>query len=40
MTTPPAGVTRQMLHHLDLMETSFRIAGVLAGLIEGVVAEL
>jgi hypothetical protein len=30
----------QKLHHLEVMETAYRIAGELAGLIEGVVAEL
>jgi purine-nucleoside phosphorylase len=40
ITNPAAGVTLQKLHHLEVMETAYRIAGELAGLIEGVVAEL
>ena len=40
ITNPAAGVTLQKLHHLEVMETAFRIAGELAALIEGVVAEL
>jgi purine-nucleoside phosphorylase len=40
ITNPAAGVTLQKLHHLEVMETAYRIAGELAALIEGVVAEL
>jgi purine-nucleoside phosphorylase len=40
ITNPAAGVTSQKLHHLEVMETAYRIAGELAALIEGVVAEL
>jgi purine-nucleoside phosphorylase len=40
ITNPAAGVTLQKLHHLEVMETACRIAGELAALIEGVVAEL
>ena len=40
ITNPAAGITMQKLHHLEVMETAYRIAGELAGLIEGVVAEL
>jgi purine-nucleoside phosphorylase len=40
ITNPAAGVTMQKLHHLEVMETAYRIAGELATLIEGVVAEL
>jgi purine-nucleoside phosphorylase len=40
ITNPAAGVTMQKLHHLEVMETAYRIAGELAALIEGVVAEL
>jgi purine-nucleoside phosphorylase len=40
ITNPAAGVTARKLHHLEVMETAYRIAGELAELIEGVVAEL
>ncbi|HEX2635688.1 MAG TPA: purine-nucleoside phosphorylase [Gemmatimonadales bacterium] len=40
ITNPAAGITMQKLHHLEVMETAYRIAGELAGLIEGVAAEL
>jgi purine-nucleoside phosphorylase len=40
ITNPAAGVTPQKLHHLEVMEVAYRIAGELAALIEGVVAEL
>ena len=40
ITNPAAGVTLQRLHHLEVMEMASRIAGELAALIEGVVAEL
>ena len=40
ITNPAAGITPQKLHHLEVMETASRIAGELAALIEGVVAEL
>jgi purine-nucleoside phosphorylase len=40
ITNPAAGVTLQKLHHLEVMEMASRIAGELAALIEGVVAEL
>jgi purine-nucleoside phosphorylase len=40
ITNPAAGVTLQKLDHLEVMETAYRIAGELAALIEGVVAEL
>lgn len=40
ITNPAAGVTAQKLHHLEVMEVAYRIAGELAALIEGVVAEL
>ena len=40
ITNPAAGVTLQKLHHLEVMEAAYRIAGELAALIEGVVAEL
>jgi purine-nucleoside phosphorylase len=40
ITNPAAGVSLQKLHHLEVMDTAYRIAGELAGLIEGVVAEL
>jgi len=40
ITNPAAGVRLQKLDHLEVMETAYRIAGELAALIEGVVAEL
>lgn len=40
ITNPAAGVTAQKLHHLEVMDVAYRIAGELAALIEGVVAEL
>ena len=40
ITNPAAGVTLNKLHHLEVMEVAYRIAGELAALIEGVVAEL
>ena len=40
ITNPAAGVTLQKLDHLEVMEVAYRIAGELAALIEGVVAEL
>ena len=40
ITNPAAGVTLAKLDHLEVMEVAYRIAGELAGLIEGVVAEL
>ena len=40
ITNPAAGVTPNKLHHLEVMEVAYRIAGELAALIEGVVAEL
>ena len=40
ITNPAAGVTPQKLHHLEVMEVAYRIAGELAALIEGVVAAL
>jgi purine-nucleoside phosphorylase len=40
ITNPAAGVTPHKLHHLEVMEVAYRIAGELAELIEGVVAEL
>jgi purine-nucleoside phosphorylase len=40
ITNPAAGVTPHKLHHLEVMEVAYRIAGELAALIEGVVAEL
>jgi purine-nucleoside phosphorylase len=40
ITNPAAGVTPRKLHHLEVMETAYRIAGELAALIEGVVAAL
>jgi purine-nucleoside phosphorylase len=40
ITNPAAGVTAQKLHHLEVMDVAYRIAGELAALIEGVVAAL
>ncbi len=40
ITNPAAGVTPHKLHHLEVMEVAYRIAGELAALIEGVVAAL
>jgi purine-nucleoside phosphorylase len=40
ITNPAAGVTLNKLDHLEVMEVAYRIAGELAELIEGVVAEL
>jgi purine-nucleoside phosphorylase len=40
LTNPAAGVTLNKLDHLEVMEVAYRIAGELAALIEGVVAEL
>jgi purine-nucleoside phosphorylase len=40
ITNPAAGVTLSKLDHLEVMEVAYRIAGELAALIEGVVAEL
>ena len=40
ITNPAAGVTLAKLDHLEVMEIAYRIAGELAALIEGVVAEL
>jgi purine-nucleoside phosphorylase len=40
ITNPAAGVTLNKLDHLEVMEVAYRIAGDLAALIEGVVAEL
>ena len=40
ITNPAAGVTLNKLDHLEVMEVAYRIAGELAALIEGVVAEL
>jgi purine-nucleoside phosphorylase len=40
ITNPAAGVTPHKLDHLEAMEVAYRIAGELAALIEGVVAEL
>lgn len=40
ITNPAAGVTPHKLHHLEVMEVAYRIAGELAALIEGVVTEL
>ncbi len=40
ITNPAAGVTAHKLHHLEVMDVAYRIAGELAALIEGVVAEL
>ena len=40
ITNPAAGVTLNKLDHLEVMEVAYRIAGELAVLIEGVVAEL
>jgi purine-nucleoside phosphorylase len=40
ITNPAAGVTLNKLNHLEVMEVAYRIAGELAALIEGVVAEL
>jgi purine-nucleoside phosphorylase len=40
ITNPAAGVTLAKLDHLEVMEVAYRIAGELAALIEGVVAEL
>lgn len=40
ITNPAAGVTPHKLDHLEVMEVAYRIAGELAALIEGVVAEL
>jgi purine-nucleoside phosphorylase len=40
ITNPAAGTTFNKLNHLEVMEVAYRIAGELAALIEGVVAEL
>jgi purine-nucleoside phosphorylase len=40
ITNPAAGTTLNKLNHLEVMEVAYRIAGELAALIEGVVAEL
>jgi purine-nucleoside phosphorylase len=40
ITNPAAGVTLAKLNHLEVMDVAYRIAGELAALIEGVVAEL
>jgi purine-nucleoside phosphorylase len=40
ITNPAAGVTLSKLDHLEVMEVAYRVAGELAALIEGVVAEL
>ena len=40
ITNPAAGVTPHKLDHLEVMDVAYRIAGELATLIEGVVAEL
>ncbi len=40
ITNPAAGITPHKLHHLEVMDVAYRIAGELAALIEGVVAEL
>ena len=40
ITNPAAGTSLTKLHHLEVMEVAYRIAGELAALIEGVVAEL
>jgi purine-nucleoside phosphorylase len=40
ITNPAAGVTLAKLDHLEVMDVAYRIAGELAALIEGVVAEL
>lgn len=40
ITNPAAGVTPHKLHHLEVMEVAYRVAGELAGLIEGVVGAL
>ena len=40
ITNPAAGTSLNKLHHLEVMEVAYRIAGELAALIEGVVAEL
>jgi purine-nucleoside phosphorylase len=40
ITNPASGVTLDKLNHLEVMEVAYRIAGELAALIEGVVAEL
>lgn len=40
ITNPAAGITPHKLHHLEVMDVANRIAGELAALIEGVVAEL
>ena len=40
ITNPAAGVTLNKLDHLEVMEVAYRIAGELAALLEGVVAEL
>jgi purine-nucleoside phosphorylase len=40
ITNPAAGTTVEKLHHLEVMEVAKRVAGDLASVIEGVVAEL
>ncbi|HEX3234344.1 MAG TPA: purine-nucleoside phosphorylase [Gemmatimonadales bacterium] len=40
ITNPAAGTTVEKLHHLEVMEVAKRVAGDLAAVIEGVVAEL
>ncbi|MGN6391017.1 MAG: purine-nucleoside phosphorylase [Gemmatimonadales bacterium] len=40
ITNPAAGVTPNKLDHLEVMDVAYRVAGELAGLIEGVVAAL
>lgn len=40
ITNPAAGTTLNKLNHLEVIEVAYRIAGELAALIEGVVAEL
>ncbi|HEX3274192.1 MAG TPA: purine-nucleoside phosphorylase [Gemmatimonadales bacterium] len=40
ITNPAAGVTPNKLDHLEVMEVAYRVAGELAGLIEGVVEAL
>jgi purine-nucleoside phosphorylase len=40
ITNPAAGVTPHKLHHLEVMEVAYRVAGELAALIEGVVEAL
>lgn len=40
ITNPAAGVTPNKLDHLEVMDVAYRVAGELAGLIEGVVEAL